>query len=453
MKVTLVNPPRNPAYIDDVENLGLGYLASAMRREGHDVEILDAVLLRLGLNETAARIVASKPNLVGISVMFQIVAEMPFELVRRLRQTGLAAPIIAGGHFPTFAYREILERNPGIDFIARGEGEPVLVDLANVLENGESPEELEGLAYRQNTEIISNASRPLIYDLDSLVPPARDTLPTALRNGGKASISTSRGCYGNCAFCSIRAFYGFSQGKIWRARSPESAVEEMERLVVDYGANDFWVVDDTFVGPGEVGKERAYKIAELLIKKHLSVKMRISCRANEVDKDLFALFKEAGVAEVFLGVESGVQQTLDLFNKGMTVEQNLKAINILKELDMNFSLGLILLHPYGTIDELMENLAFLKKVGYPLSKVPVSPVDLLPRLQVLAGTPIAERLKGEGRLRGSYIDYDYSFDDPLVSAVYHGGSFLRRRIMPLRRFIASCGKALRGFRFMTQLYR
>ncbi|NPV53955.1 MAG: radical SAM protein [Firmicutes bacterium] len=446
MKVLLINPPRHASITDTIENLGLGYIASGLRRAGHEVTLLDASIENLSIDAVVERALEGKPGLIGISILFQLLAEIPLNLTRSLKrslkQAGLDVHITTGGHFPTFAFQEILNGDYGVDSVVRGEGDVTIIELARALEEGRSLETVSGLAYREGEEIVPTAPRELVPELDSLQLPARDWLAAVLRRGGKACISTSRGCYGNCSFCSIRAFYGLSPGRVWRARSPEGVLEEMMMLARDFGVDDMWVVDDTFIGPGRLGRERAARIAELLIRENArgpggkpGIALRISCRADEVDRELFALLKRAGVKEVFLGIESGVQRALDIFNKGTTVEQNERAIRTLRDLDVDFSLGFILLHPYTTFEELSENLSFLRRVGYPLSRVPISPTDYLPRLQVLVGTPIAERLRQEGRLGGSLFDYAYEFDDPRVRVYYKTGAFLRRRILPLQRAV------------------
>ncbi|HHV61493.1 MAG TPA: radical SAM protein [Firmicutes bacterium] len=438
MKVLLINPPRHASLTDSIENLGLGYIAAGLRRAGHDVTLLDASIENLSIDAVVRRVLEEKPRLIGISILFQLLAEIPLSLARSIKRAGSNAHITVGGHFPTFAFREVLGAEYGIDSVVRGEGDVTIIELARALEEGRSLQTVSGLAYTEGENIVCTTPRELVAELDSLPVPARDSLKSVLRRGGKACISTSRGCYGNCSFCSIRAFYGLSPGRVWRSRSPEGVLEELMILARDFDVDDIWVVDDTFIGPGRPGRERAARIAELLIREspgNPRMALRISCRADEVDKELFALLKRAGVKEVFLGIESGVQRALDIFNKGTTVEQNERAIRILRELDIDFSLGFILLHPYTTFEELSENLSFLRKVGYPLSRVPISPTDYLPRLQVLVGTPIAERLRREGRLGGSLFDYTYEFDDPRVRAYYKTGAFFRRRILPLQQAV------------------
>jgi len=109
---------------------------------------------------------------------------------------------------------------------------------------------------------------------------------------------------------------------------------------------------------------------------------------------------------VYLGIESGNQQGLKTLNKQVTVEDNLAAMQTLKESGVEFDLGFMLFDPDSTLETVRANVKFLRKVAH-MGGPPVSFVKMLP----LAGTAIEKRLADEGRLRGSDTRPDYDLVD------------------------------------------
>jgi len=140
---------------------------------------------------------------------------------------------------------------------------------------------------------------------------------------------------------------------------------------------------------------------------------KISCRAEYVDHDLFAKLRDAGLFLVYMGIESGTEQGLEVLNKEMTVEENLQAIDTLKQLGIQVSYGFMLFDPTSTFDSVRENLEFLRKmVGDGRAAATFS------RMLPYGGTPIRDSLKKQGRLRGALTRPDYDFLDLRLNEYY-----------------------------------
>lgn len=414
MDVLLINPPLKVE--DPTEHLGLAYLAAMLRAKGnYDVEIIDAPLNGLSLSQTVKEIAKRQFKVLGISIPYQQWALVPLKMANMLRSRGLKAHVTIGGFFPSFAYENLLEQFHSIDSVIRGEGEETLLDLVTALVQGDDWRQVKGIAYREGDEIVCNPTHPLIRDLDSLPFPERDTLPSALRRCGYASLLSSRGCYARCTFCSVVSFYGIGAGPRYRARSVQNVVEEIARLQKEFSVAKFFFNDANLIGPGRAGKDRAWRLADEMISRGLQINFSIQCRADDVEEDLFSYLKEAGLRRVFIGIESGVQEVLDRFKKGVTIAQNLEALEILKRLGLNMAIGFITFDPDTKLEDIMDNIAFLKKAGVYRNKQ--ATVDLLNRLQIFAGTPIEETLLKQGRLRGAYLHYEYDISDPIAATV------------------------------------
>lgn len=396
----------------EIESLSLGYLAAVCRKEQYHVDILDAYVKRYDVEETAEWISQRRYDVIGFSVVSTEFFEPTISIIRRLRSIGVPSHITIGGHFPTFAAGQILKDFVEVDSIVAGEGEYTFLELLEAIDASEPLNGVLGLWYRKGGNIVTNSSRPLIKYLDTLPFPARDTLPEALEAGGALAVSSSRGCYGRCAFCSINSFYRLQPGRVWRARTPQNVVDEIEALVEKWGVREIWFVDDSFIVPGKVGRRRAYGIAEEILRRELDIAFRIACSAVDIDRELFAYLKKAGLRYVFFGVESCVQRALDTFRKGVTVEQNMDALSALNDLGVEIHTSLIMFDPYTTVEEVKQNLRKLEKIG------PLNAYNLDTHLIVFDGTPVKETLEKQGLLRGNYLGYEYDFIDKRTATLF-----------------------------------
>lgn len=268
--------------------------------------------------------------------------------------------ITCGGHFVTAGYQSILERFPNLDSVVRGEGEYTLLELAQKILNEEEWRQVPGLAFKHEGKICLSQARELIENLDELPFPARDFLDRKIAKGEQIDtiyIYSSRGCYGVCNYCSIKAFYG----PVWRGRSAENIVDEIEYLNKKYNPKKFMFTDDNFMGSGKKGKTRVLEIAREIIRRNLNIKIIISCRVNDVDPKVFSLLIKAGLVEVYMGVESFSQSELDYFNKNVRTEDIYRAIEFLQNKKIFISAGFIMFTPYTKLEDITDNIKFLKK--------------------------------------------------------------------------------------------
>jgi len=441
MSVLLVDPPcGSRVWEPHSEHLGLGYLAAELRQEGHEVEIMDAGLLRWSVRKTCREILKRKPAILGISVVQPAIKNTLF-IVKLLREQGLKSHICVGGHFPTLKTEVLLEKCSLIDSVVYGEGDITFPLLVKKVLGKDNWKDIKGIGYREGESIRINPPQPLVENLDDLPFPARDTLPIVLRWGRNAMAITSKGCYGRCIFCGPRAFYQRSPGRKWRGRSAENIVEELKLLHKNWGVETVDFLDDNFFGPGEKGRKRVEDIARSIIKENLPLRFSIECRVDNVEKELFSLLKKAGLYEVRLGVESGVQKILDRYQKDTDVEDNRKAIRILKNLDIDCRIGFIPADPWMSFEDFLENGQFLHEMGSPTA-------FNITRLSVVAGTPLEEILRKEGKLiERSFYDFDYHFSDKRVKILYSIYRAIQIAQNLYHRFISRIDISLRDLKY------
>jgi anaerobic magnesium-protoporphyrin IX monomethyl ester cyclase len=394
---------------EDDENLGLRSIAAFMRKSGVQVDIEP---YKDSLKERVLEsILEKKPKIVGFSIIFQRMLPDFAELMSFLRSNGVQAHFTVGGHFPTLDFQSTLKNIPEIDTVIRHEGEETLLELYKNLDKHDKWPQIKGLVYRQNGEIKVNPPRPLIEDLDSLRFPLRSSKLKTHRGIGVCSIISSRGCYSNCAFCSVQEFYKGSPGTKRRSRSPLNVVQEIEELY-GQGIRYFSFKDDDLGTKNSPQKKWIEDFCQEIRNKGLADKIlwRISTRVDEVDADLFSKLKEVGLGFLYLGIESGSDQDLKIYNKGYKTEDIRKALDILKKLKINFEYGFMIFNPYSTFDTIKQDLNFLGELCGE-GDVEIRLTKMFPYV----GTSIAKKLKDEGRLIGTIASPDYRYLDSRIN--------------------------------------
>ncbi len=159
-----------------------------------------------------------------------------------------------GGVFATLNAAMVKQQCPTVDFVCRGDGEQLLLDL---LERMDDPASIAGLTWAKGGHVVHNPNRPLDRNLDQWPFPDRESLPldfiesmpldvpAILSTERFTTMQTSRGCPWPCIFCDIPVF---NDGK-WRARRPLHVVEEFKHLrALGYGAVYFVDNDERSAG-------------------------------------------------------------------------------------------------------------------------------------------------------------------------------------------------------------
>jgi radical SAM superfamily enzyme YgiQ (UPF0313 family) len=393
-------------------NLGLGYLAATLRQAGHRVEVLD---FEAPPDEILAAVKACDPILIGFSLIFQFYIRRFGQLIRYLRDNGIDCHFSMGGHYPTLSYRQTLETVPELDSIVRFEGELTLLDLVNALRAGEEWRGIDGIAYASDGQAVATPARKLIEDLDRLPYPERNFEPDIVLGRRAMPLLASRGCARTCSFCSIHTFYRTAPGRVVRTRRPKEVVKEMLWLQESRGITIFLFQDDDFPLFGKAWHRWAGELVEELHRVRLPGRAiwKINCRADAVDPEIFARMRDAGLYMVYMGLESGTEEGLNTLHKGITVEQNLRAVRMLKELGIMFEFGFMLLDPSSTFGSVRANVDFLRAIVGDGSAAAT-----FCRMLPYDGTPIKDELERTGRLRGDVCAPDYDFLDPRLEDFY-----------------------------------
>lgn len=332
MKIVLIFPPNIYQTKQSMPPLGIAWLAAVLRQNGFkDVVLIDSMANRYSNEQIADLLKKEGPDLIGISFGTQI-RFSAFDLARLIKKAFPKIPIVAGGPHPTLTSQDTLENIPEIDIIVRGEGEISFLNLVKNIESGKDFSGVKGISFRdKDGRVVHNPPELPIHDLDKIPLPARDLLPiekydktTTLSNKRTLNVMTSRGCPYWCVYCSTSEQWGHQI----RHRSPKNVVDEIELILKEYpfieGIRFF---DDVLT----MDKKRVLAICDEIISRKLNFAWECEVRANTVDEEIIMAMKKAGCEFIDIGIESGSDRILKNIKKGITVEQAIEAVKIIKK--------------------------------------------------------------------------------------------------------------------------
>ena len=331
MRILLINPPhtaigsRIPK--EHLPPLGLLSLGGPLIDAGHEVALLDAEIGPLSQDEIVRRVVMHQPQAILIGHSGSTSAHpVVCELTKRFRHALPRVHILYGGVFPTYHYREVLEQEPQIDVIVRGEGEVTARTLMEALSHSKDLQRVAGIAFRRDGVIIETPPATMIEDLDAhrigweLVDLRRYSY-----YGGRRAVvmQFSRGCPHKCNYCGQRGFWAR-----WRHRDPVKFAREIAWLHRVHGVEVFNLADEN----PTVNKQAWRELCEAIIAENIKVTIIGSTRADDIvrDADILHLYRRAGVERFLLGIENTDETTLEKIRKGTTTTTDREAIRLLR---------------------------------------------------------------------------------------------------------------------------
>lgn len=306
MRVTFVYP--------EYEALGIEYVSAALRRAGHEARLVfdprlfqDSAISIAPLGRLFSRrdevldaVAATRPDLVAFSVLTHNWSWF-LDLAGAIRAR-LGVPIVAGGSHPTLAPERVMAE-PVVDFACVGEGEDAAVDLADALARGADTTHIPNIWARDAAgNVVSNAPRALVQDLDSLPFPDKSLFAgTPMASGDLYLAIASRGCAYRCTFCienRLQALYQ-NDRRYLRARSVSDLLRELRsaRAVHDYRA--VWFCDEIFTWNLPWLREFAPRYRD-----EIGVPFLALVHPNFVNEEVAGLLALAGCAKVDMGVQT-----------------------------------------------------------------------------------------------------------------------------------------------------
>jgi len=338
--------------------IGIGYIASVLLKKGHKVVIYNQDIYHHSPKHLTDFLDNHNFDAVGMGVVggyYQY--KKLLEISNAINNSKKRPLYIIGGYGPT-PEPEFFLKKTRADIVVMGEGEDTIVELFS----GKNLYDVNGIAFRDQNEIVINERRKLIRDLDSIPFPAYELFPMEIYRLKRVPNTTltdfvvpmvsGRGCKFKCNFC-----YRMDKGA--RERSNEHIVEEMKMLKTDYSITVVDFCDDLLMS----SKNRAIALSQEIISANLNMRWHCNGRLNYATPDVIKIMKEAGCVYINYGIECFDDGVLKTMNKALTTEQIVKGIKATLEHGVSPGFNII----FGNIDEdektLKKSVDFLLEYG------------------------------------------------------------------------------------------
>lgn len=434
-KVLLINPPdtRPPDMLTDkvriglVAPLGLAYIAAVLERYGIEVHIIDCVAqgygqksvytgnieaeifpaklttldVRYGLTDgqILSRLAIFSPDLVGVSCLFSnkaFDAHNVCDLVKFYQEAAgrQVITVMGGSHVSAMPDETIKDEN--VDYAWCGEGENLITMIETLNHGGKSQQIIH--AGRMSMDYLPLPARHLLNMRQYLYT---DSAHSGHKASPSTNINTSRGCPGRCNFCTIRCTFGES----YRRRTPESVIDEIDKLVNDYDIKELDFEDDNLTAD----RSRAMAIFQWIIdrKYGLYLNSPSGLYVNSLDEEMLDKMKEAGFYSISLAIESGVPWVLkDLMNKKVDLVKAKRMVKYGRSIGLKIKAFFILGYPGETKETMQQTVDYAGNLGtdwclfFPATNLP--------------GTQMDAVCRQNGWLVDPNLDYRYNFFKPNI---------------------------------------
>ena len=380
--------------------IGIMSLSSVLKQAGHECMMFDQANPDTPNEVIIEEINRRQPDLVGLS--FLSTTSYPYAkiLARQIRAVNQTVKLAFGGVFATLSAQLIKLQCPEVDFVCRGDGEQLILDLLEHLDN---PESVAGLTWARDGQVRQNANRPMERNLDQWPFPDRESLeldfiesmpldvPAVLSMERFTTMQTSRGCPWPCVFCDIPIF---NEGK-WRARSPQHVTEEFKHLQ-GLGYGSVYFVDDHFL----LQPKRIEAICKGVVDNGITIQWGCEGRVDSVAQHLFPAMAKAHCRTIMFGIESGSQKILDRLQKEQTLKEVETAVVNAKQA------GIEIVHGFFTVGNPDETVEDMEATFDLASRLPLDTFGFN-RLCVYRGTPLWQEYVKRGLVSETTDWYKY----------------------------------------------
>lgn len=368
MKVLIISTNTLPA-----APTGPVYVAGAVRRAGHEVQIYERLFASDLAGELTAKIADFKPDIVGVSIRLVFGDELDSgaplgtrhtdlrprvkQIVDIIRQITPARIILGGPGFNYYArnWLEYLDLDYGI----RGEGEQAFPLFLMRLVQGGDITSVPGCVVRKGGDFNLSAPCP-VENLDDQALPAYDLVDWRPYAGKKITpaIFTKRGCAFSCVYCP----YSKLEGRRYRLKSPPRVLAEANFILQSTGSHKVMFCDNNFNAP------RSH--AEAICRAFAAEKPEVmwgtgDLRPVGITADFCRLMEESGCFYANLAIESASEKMLKSMKRGYSVRQVRDSLDALSRSKIPFGASLLIGAPGETPETIAESLSVLNEYEIP----------------------------------------------------------------------------------------
>lgn len=419
--------------------IGIAYLVEPLRREGHEVKVVDLMFSRDPESELRKAITEFRPDVVGLSVRnvdnqdmrhTQYFVDDAKRLAGIVKAAGVTM-VLGGTAFTTFP-AEMLEYL-GADYGIAGQGEESLPRLVASLGTGSLDRGIPGLVWGENGHIKANPP-----DLGGYRSTARwDMVPMNGYSKGflAGAVLTKSGCPYRCAYCNVTTAFG---GEL-RPRNVDDIVGEVRALKAQ-GVRIVTLTDACFNTPVGYAKDILHAIIRSGVKVYLNT--TIVPVAGHFDDELMELFRKAGGICASLGAETFSKKMLLSYNKPFTLDDVLACAGLFDRHRIPFMAQALFGGPGEDASTIRESLDMLRNIHYARFTYTMG-------IRLLPGTRLFDTAKSEGIVKDAselfrpmfYIsrDLDVSWAERQIKRTMLRYSYRNLKMLPVRARCALAG--------------
>ena len=365
-KVLLINVSLRPTSKNIYFPIGLAYITSAIKNAGFNFEIIDMDALRLSDIELERLIKGARFDVVAMGCIvtgYKHIKRL-CHLIKRVHNV----PIIIGNSVAT-SIPHILLNKTNADIAVLGEGDITIIELLKALKDDTPLEDVKGIAFKKDGNVIFTREREIISSLDELPFINYDLFnmdiylerfklsisepyPIEFDQLKSFPINTARGCPFKCTFC-----YHVFRGKKYRYRSVENIIQEIEILKEKYGVNHVEFADELSL----FSKSQAEKLADYFIEKKINVYWAANCRAGffkENDIELAKKLKLAGCITLGYSLESADETILNAMDKKFNPDDFEIQTKILHQVGIVPTTSIVIGYPQETLETIQKTFDF-----------------------------------------------------------------------------------------------
>ncbi|MFX0029153.1 MAG: B12-binding domain-containing radical SAM protein [Candidatus Hermodarchaeota archaeon] len=402
-----VNPARISSGLDAIiKGPPLNLISIAAMVPEHNAKLFDFKVHKY--KENNFRGLLNQTDIVAITSMTPQISHA-LDVAEMAKESGCIT--VMGGYHPTLA-PDYVASHPAVDYTIRGEGEYTFQELIRYIDKEKSYDTLkniDGVSFK-NTEgkVFHNKDRKLEPNLDNFPLPRRDLLDDKkyIYLGARvAQLESSRGCPHNCKFCCIiKMWRNANRPVTYRTKSLNRIMREI--YDIDWRNDFIFFCEDNFT----INIKRTKLILDTIIRSGVSNKMYFSCqsRVDTLYRNpwLIDLMHKAGMRQVFLGIESVHQQSLDAMNKkNTTPNMARKVVSSLQDHGISIFGGVIIGFPGETKTMVRQNIQFARSLN--LTCIQFTPITAFP------GTEFYNEMKEKNMVTSTKYEY-YDLFHPMM---------------------------------------
>lgn len=362
MRVLLINICLRPDSEKVIFPIGLGYIATAIKRAGFGLEILDLDVLRLSDEEIEEYLKKTDFDVVAFGCIvtgYKFVKKLA-GLIKKYKDV----PIIVGNSVASSIPNILLEKTK-VDIGVFCEGDVTIVEVLRAIEQKRPLKEVKGIFFRKQGKVFFTPPRELISNLDKLPfidyqlfdtstylaqcrLSVNEPYPIDFNSLRVLPINTARGCPFNCTFC-----YHVFKNQRYRTRSFGHIAREIKYLQKRYGINYVQFFDELTI----LTKERASQLADYFLKERIDVFWTADCRVGllgEDDLDLARQLKKAGCVSLGYSLESADENILRAMNKMIDPRDFISQTRVLQKAGITPVTSLVVGYPQETEETLKK---------------------------------------------------------------------------------------------------